>query len=206
MRRRNRLRPRRNLLPGAARIDPVFLHYNSRMRLKISSCWRLSLALALLLYLARAAGTLHVLPGLLCPGQGRRGHRLRPDHRHEHAARFVRAAGAGTKTRSSTLWRSPRRRSWQPTICRRTSATCAGGCRQPATAAGPRCGLRRISPWGASFGIDEIMLVWSDAAHMIPAVNPAYCNVGAGVAKAANGQHLLHLAGGLHLRQILRGI
>jgi LysM repeat protein len=39
-----------------------------------------------------------------------------------------------------------------------------------------------------SFGIDEIMLAWSDPAHMIPAVNPAYCNVGAGVAKAANGR------------------
>lgn len=35
--------------------------------------------------------------------------------------------------------------------------------------------------------IDEIMLVWSDPDHMIPAVNPAYCNVGAGTAKAANG-------------------
>ena len=41
---------------------------------------------------------------------------------------------------------------------------------------------------GESFGIDEIMLAWSDATHMIPAVNPAYCNVGAGVAKAANGR------------------
>jgi LysM repeat protein len=40
---------------------------------------------------------------------------------------------------------------------------------------------------GQSLGIDEIMLMWSDASHMIPAVNPAYCNVGAGVAKAANG-------------------
>jgi LysM repeat protein len=35
--------------------------------------------------------------------------------------------------------------------------------------------------------IDEIMVAWSDASHMIPAVNPAYCHVGAGVAKAANG-------------------
>ncbi|HEY5573619.1 MAG TPA: LysM peptidoglycan-binding domain-containing protein [Anaerolineales bacterium] len=35
--------------------------------------------------------------------------------------------------------------------------------------------------------IDEIMLVWSDESHMIPAVNPAYCHVGAGVAKSANG-------------------
>jgi LysM repeat protein len=41
---------------------------------------------------------------------------------------------------------------------------------------------------GQSFGIDQIMLVWSDPTHMIPAVNPAYCNIGAGVAKAANGQ------------------
>jgi LysM repeat protein len=40
---------------------------------------------------------------------------------------------------------------------------------------------------GGSFGIDQIMLAWSDPTHMIPAVNPAYCNVGAGVAKAANG-------------------
>jgi LysM repeat protein len=35
--------------------------------------------------------------------------------------------------------------------------------------------------------IDEIMVVWSDASHMIPAVNPAYCNVGAGVARSPNG-------------------
>jgi LysM repeat protein len=41
---------------------------------------------------------------------------------------------------------------------------------------------------GGSFGIDEIMLAWSDPTHMIPAVNPAYCNIGAGVAKAANGR------------------
>ena len=41
---------------------------------------------------------------------------------------------------------------------------------------------------GSSFGLDEIMLAWSDPSHMIPAVNPAYCNIGAGVAKAANGQ------------------
>jgi len=40
---------------------------------------------------------------------------------------------------------------------------------------------------GSSHTIDEIMVAWSDASHMIPAVNPAYCNVGAGVAKAANG-------------------
>lgn len=35
--------------------------------------------------------------------------------------------------------------------------------------------------------IDEIMVVWADESHMIPAVNPAYCNVGAGVAKSSNG-------------------
>jgi LysM repeat protein len=35
--------------------------------------------------------------------------------------------------------------------------------------------------------IDEIMVVWSDASHMIPAVNPAYCHIGAGVAKSSNG-------------------
>ena len=38
-----------------------------------------------------------------------------------------------------------------------------------------------------NMSIDEIMVVWSDASHMIPAVNPAYCNVGAGVAKSPNG-------------------
>ena len=36
-------------------------------------------------------------------------------------------------------------------------------------------------------GIDEIMSVWSDADHMRPAVTAEYCNIGAGVAKAANG-------------------
>jgi LysM repeat protein len=40
---------------------------------------------------------------------------------------------------------------------------------------------------GMSFSIDQIMIVWSDSAHMIPAVNAAYCNIGAGVAKASNG-------------------
>ena len=37
--------------------------------------------------------------------------------------------------------------------------------------------------------IDEIMLIWADADHMRPAVNPAYCHVGAGVAQAANGSY-----------------
>ena len=40
-----------------------------------------------------------------------------------------------------------------------------------------------------NMSIDEIMVVWSDASHMIPAVNPAYCNIGAGVAKAPNGMY-----------------
>ncbi len=37
------------------------------------------------------------------------------------------------------------------------------------------------------FSIDQIMVVWSDESHMIPAVNSNYCNVGAGVATAPNG-------------------
>ncbi len=41
---------------------------------------------------------------------------------------------------------------------------------------------------GTSMGIDQIMLAWSDADHMRPAVNAAYCHVGAGVAQAANGR------------------
>jgi LysM repeat protein len=40
---------------------------------------------------------------------------------------------------------------------------------------------------GFTMSIDQIMIVWSDESHMIPAVTPAYCNIGAGVAKAANG-------------------
>jgi len=36
-------------------------------------------------------------------------------------------------------------------------------------------------------GIDEIMAVWADPDHMRPAVTPAYCNVGAGVA-TVNGK------------------
>jgi len=40
---------------------------------------------------------------------------------------------------------------------------------------------------GGGMGIDEIMAAWADPDHMRPAVNPAYCNVGAGVAKASNG-------------------
>ncbi len=40
---------------------------------------------------------------------------------------------------------------------------------------------------GYSMSIDEIMVVWSDPDHMLPAVIPAYCNVGAGVARSSNG-------------------
>lgn len=40
---------------------------------------------------------------------------------------------------------------------------------------------------GSNHTIDEIMVVWADPDHMIPAVNPAYCHVGAGVAKSSNG-------------------
>jgi hypothetical protein len=39
----------------------------------------------------------------------------------------------------------------------------------------------------AGMGIDEIMAVWADPDHMRPAVTPAYCHVGAGVAEA-NGK------------------
>lgn len=37
-------------------------------------------------------------------------------------------------------------------------------------------------------GIDEIMAAWADPDHMRPAVTPAYCNVGAGIAQASNGR------------------
>lgn len=37
-------------------------------------------------------------------------------------------------------------------------------------------------------GIDEIMAAWADPDHMRPAVNPAYCNVGAGVAQTSDGR------------------
>ncbi|MCC6148316.1 MAG: LysM peptidoglycan-binding domain-containing protein [Anaerolineaceae bacterium] len=40
---------------------------------------------------------------------------------------------------------------------------------------------------GSNSSIDQIMLTWADDSHMIPAVNPAYCHVGAGTAKSANG-------------------
>ncbi|UCF28162.1 MAG: LysM peptidoglycan-binding domain-containing protein [Chloroflexota bacterium] len=40
--------------------------------------------------------------------------------------------------------------------------------------------------WNSS--IDEIMQAWADPEHMRPAVNPAYCHVGAGIAEAADGR------------------
>lgn len=58
------------------------------------------------------------------------------------------------------------------------------------TAAGYGGGVKVFATENFAMGnmsIDEIMVVWSDASHMIPAVNPAYCNVGAGVAKSPNG-------------------
>ncbi|HEX7973205.1 MAG TPA: CAP domain-containing protein, partial [Anaerolineales bacterium] len=39
-----------------------------------------------------------------------------------------------------------------------------------------------------NLSIDQVMIIWSDASHLIPAVTPAYCNIGAGVAKSANGR------------------
>jgi LysM repeat protein len=37
-------------------------------------------------------------------------------------------------------------------------------------------------------GIDEVMAVWADPDHMRPAVEAAYCNVGAGTATSADGR------------------
>ncbi len=42
---------------------------------------------------------------------------------------------------------------------------------------------------GEGTGIDSIMATWADPDHMRPAVNPAYCHVGAGVAQASNGRY-----------------
>ena len=41
---------------------------------------------------------------------------------------------------------------------------------------------------GIDMGIDQIMAVWSDPDHMLPAVVPAYCNVGAGTAQTSDGR------------------
>jgi len=40
----------------------------------------------------------------------------------------------------------------------------------------------------AGRGIDEIMAAWADPDHMRPAVEPAYCHVGAGVAQTSEGR------------------
>ncbi|MBC8503515.1 MAG: LysM peptidoglycan-binding domain-containing protein [Anaerolineales bacterium] len=40
-----------------------------------------------------------------------------------------------------------------------------------------------------NMSIDRIMQVWADPDHMRPAVNPAYCHVGAGVAQAPDGRY-----------------
>jgi LysM repeat protein len=37
-------------------------------------------------------------------------------------------------------------------------------------------------------GIDEVMAAWSDADHMRPAVEAAYCNIGAGAAQTSDGR------------------
>lgn len=41
---------------------------------------------------------------------------------------------------------------------------------------------------GGGMGIDEIMAAWADPDHMRPAVEPAYCHVGAGVAQSPDGR------------------
>ena len=41
---------------------------------------------------------------------------------------------------------------------------------------------------GTGMGIDEIMALWADADHMRPAVEAAYCNIGAGTAQTADGR------------------
>ena len=46
------------------------------------------------------------------------------------------------------------------------------------------------------YSIDELMAVWADEAHMLPATIPAYCNVGAGAAKSSNGMNYYVLQAG----------
>jgi LysM repeat protein len=41
---------------------------------------------------------------------------------------------------------------------------------------------------GGGMGIDEVMAAWADPDHMRPAVNPAYCHVGAGMAQTSDGR------------------
>jgi LysM repeat protein len=40
-----------------------------------------------------------------------------------------------------------------------------------------------------NMSIDEIMVAWADPEHMRPAVTPAYCHVGAGVAQTSDGRY-----------------
>ena len=40
---------------------------------------------------------------------------------------------------------------------------------------------------GDGITIDQIMVYWADESHMLPAVKPYYCHVGAGTARASNG-------------------
>jgi LysM repeat protein len=41
---------------------------------------------------------------------------------------------------------------------------------------------------GGGWGIDEIMAAWADPDHMRPALEPAYCHVGAGMAQTSDGR------------------
>lgn len=40
---------------------------------------------------------------------------------------------------------------------------------------------------GLNMSLDEIMVIWSDESHMLPAVVPSYCHVGAGTAVSPSG-------------------
>lgn len=40
---------------------------------------------------------------------------------------------------------------------------------------------------GLNMSLDEIMVIWSDESHMLPAVIPSYCHVGAGTAVSPSG-------------------
>ncbi|MHB8191767.1 MAG: LysM peptidoglycan-binding domain-containing protein [Bellilinea sp.] len=46
------------------------------------------------------------------------------------------------------------------------------------------------------FSLEDLAWIWSDAAHMIPMVNPAYQHIGAGVATASDGSiyYIVHAA------------
>ena len=78
---------------------------------------------------------------------------------------------------------------WLPTRCSWHIGDVSGRvCIRRLRRGAARCGPPKTLPSAAAaFGIDQIMLAWSDASHMIPALNPAYCNVGAGVATSSTG-------------------